>query len=64
MDMCLFTGHDRLWRLARAFGVLTAHDLVRFEQRAAEAGLRVRVVVRVGQGLRVPVIIAERLAAH
>jgi SAM-dependent methyltransferase len=60
VDMCLFTGNDHLRRLARAFGILTESDLARYEPLAAEAGLRVRVIVRAGKGLRVPVIIAER----
>ena len=63
VDMCLFTGNDFLRRLARAFGVLTDSDLARYERLAAEAGLCVRVIVREGQGLRVPVIIAERPGA-
>jgi ubiquinone/menaquinone biosynthesis C-methylase UbiE len=63
VDMCLFTGNDFLRRLARAFGVLTEDDLRRYERFAAEAGLRVRVLARKGQGLRVPVIIAERPGA-
>jgi ubiquinone/menaquinone biosynthesis C-methylase UbiE len=48
------------WALGAAFGPPGEEVLERFQQLAAEAGLRVRVETSAGKLWRIPVIVAER----